>query len=160
MTAKKKAKKVRKKPRSAKQKAATRKLVALNRRGSSPKRKAPKRKASKRRASKRKTNKPKKAPKRMAKKGFAAKIPIINNPMFKKAAIGVGSASLAAAVVGIIAPQIAANPIFKPAIALLTGDIIGLGAQVVSQGGIGSITNLLGGGGGSNTNTSSMGGFA
>jgi len=127
-----------------------------------PKRKsAPKRKAPKRRsAPKRKVNKKKKVQKRMAgkKKGFASNIPLINNPTFKKAALGVGTATIGVAVLGLVAPQIANNPIVKPALALLGGGVPGVIAQVVAQGGIGSIQGLLGGNGGNgNANTVNTG---
>ena len=86
-------------------------------------------------------------------RGLKSKIPLINNPLFKKAAIGIGAATLAATVVSFVAPSIAQNPIFKPAIAFLTGDVIGLGAQVISSGGLGALT-------GGSSGTSSGAGFA
>ncbi len=86
------------------------------------------------------------------KRSFASKIPLINNPTFRKAATGIGVATLGATVLGFVAPSLASNPIVKPALAFLGGDIVGLAAQVLSTGGLGSLTG--GNGGGSN------GGFA
>jgi len=146
-----------KKRRSAKQQAATRKLVALNKRRRSTKPKT-RRTASKRRKSS-KTNKPRKPSKSMAKRrgssgkksGFLGKVPLINNPTFKKAAAGVGTATIGAAVLSIIAPGLAANPIVKPVLALAGGDIVGLAAQVLSGGGLSQLTGGGNGGNGGNS---------
>lgn len=146
-----KAKNGRKKPRSAKQKAATRKLVAANKRRG---RKTPtkRRKASKPRrkaATKRKSNKQRKTTKHTVakKKGLFDQIPLIKNTMFKKAAIGVGTATLGAAVLGLVIPSLAAHPIVKPVLALAGGGAIGAVAQVLTQGGLsGLLPSGLGGG--------------
>jgi len=131
----------------------------------STKRKAPKRKAAPKKAApkrKRKANKVKKAPKKQMagkKKGMLANIPLINNPTVKKAALGVGMATIGTAIIGIVAPSIAQNQIVKPALALLAGGVPGVIAQVISQGGISQLG--LGGSGGSQTvNTAGNGGFA
>jgi len=136
--------------RTAKQKAATRKLVAFNKRRRSP----PKRRSAPKRRTTRKTIKRKsprrtmaRSPKRRApsKRGFASKIPLINNPTFRKAATGIGIATLGVAVLGLVAPQIAQNPIVRPALALLGGGVPGVAAQLLTQGGMG-LGNILGGG--------------
>jgi len=132
----------RKKPRSAKQKAATRKLVAFNKRKRSP----PRRKTPKRKAAKRKVNKPKTKSKTMVKKSLTSRIPLVNNPTVKKVAAGIGLATIGVAVINIVAPQIAQNPIVKPALAFLGGGVPGLIGQVVVDGSFG-IRNILGGNG-------------
>jgi len=134
-----------KKRRSAKQKAATRKLVALNKRRGAPKR----RKSSK----PRKTNKRKSRSKSVAKRrsssrarGITSKIPLINNPTFKKAATGIGIATLGVAVLSLVLPQVANQPLVKPVLALLGGGVPGVVAQFLVQGS-GGLTNIFGGGG-------------
>jgi len=153
-----KAKNGRKKPRSAKQKAATRKLVARNKRKAKPRRKAakPRRKA----ATKRKVVKRRKTPKRTVakKKGLFDQIPLIKSPMFRKAATGVGTAALGSAVLSLIVPSLAAHPIVKPVLALAGGGAIGAVAQVLTQGGIAGLNlSALGGGGGGNGGGSNAG---
>jgi len=100
---------------------------------------------------KRKVNKQKGSRKTVAakKKGILDNIPIIKNPTFKKAALGVGTATLGATVLGLIAPSIAANPIVKPVLALAGGGVPGVIAQVLAQGGLQGI-GLGGNGGGNN----------
>jgi len=148
----------RKKARSAKQKAATRKLVAMNKRKRSPKRRSPKRKSPRR---KRKVNKVKSKSKHVAKRDFLSKIPLVSNPLFKKAAIGVGTATLGAAIIGIVAPQIAQNAIVRPALAFVGGGIPGVIAQVVAQGGLSQLRGLVGGSGGTQSmNNAGSNGFA
>jgi len=121
-------------------------------------RKAPKRRTTKRRAApkRRKTIKRRSPPRRMArrktrrtssKRSFASKIPLINNPTFRKAATGIGVATLGATALAFVAPSLAANPIVKPALAFLGGDIVGLAAQVLSSGGLSSLTGGSNGGG-------------
>jgi len=136
--------------RSAKQKAATRKLVAFNKRKA--KRKAPKRRAApkRRKAAKvgrkqvrrkaAKVNKRKKASKSMVKG-----IPIINNPTFKKIAVGVGAASLVGVAVAQVAPSLGNNAILKPAVAFLAGGPIAAIVTLFLNGGLGSLN--LGGNG-------------
>jgi len=137
-----------KKRRSAKQRANDKRLGAMARRRG-------KRSAPKRRRSRRKVNKPRRrfrsvasrrrrAPSR-SKRSIISKIPLINNPTIRKVATGIGIATIGAAAIGIVAPQIAQNPIVKPALALIGGGVPGLIGQVVTQGGFGAITNLIGG---------------
>jgi len=139
----------RKKARSAKQKANDKRLGRMAKaraKKSTPKtRKSPK---------PRKTNKRRSPAKRMAKRrapsksrSLGSKIPLINNPTFKKAATGIGIATLGVAVLGLVAPQIAANPVVKPALAFLGGGIPGVAAQIFTQGGISGLGNILGGNG-------------
>jgi len=132
--------------RSAKQKAATRKLVALN------KRRARKSKPKRRSSKPRKVNKRKSPTKRMAKRrsapkkrSFTSKIPLVNNPTIRKAATGIGLATIGVAAIGLVAPQFVNNPIIKPALAFLGGGVPGIIGQVVVDGGIGGLTNILGG---------------
>jgi len=69
---------------------------------------------------------------------------ILNNPTIRKAAIGVGTGTIAATALALIAPGLAANPIVRPAVAFLAGGPIGaIAALLLSGGGIG---NLFGGG--------------
>jgi len=106
-----------KKRRSAKQKAATRKLVAFNRRKGSKKRKskrsAPKRRKSSRKSNKRRTTKPKR--KKMAKggkKSFIDKIPILKNKTVQKIGFGLGMGVVVLNVIDLISrigpPQLTA----------------------------------------------------
>ena len=74
-----------------------------------------------------------------AKKGFLKGLPIISNPTFKKAAAGIGTATLAVSLLSLVAPSIASQPLVKPVLALAGGDFIGLGAQLFTGGGLGSI---------------------
>jgi len=151
-----------KKRRSAKQKANDRRLGAMAR-------KRGKRSTPKRRKSRRKVNKPRKRSKSMAakrrapskKRSILSKIPLINNPTIRKAATGIGLATIGAAAIGIIAPQIAQNPIVKPALALIGGGIPGVIGQVVTQGGFGALTGIFSGGGNAATvNQAGNSGFA
>jgi len=129
--------------RSAKQKAATRKLVALNKRRA--KKSKPKRRSSK----PRKVNKRKSPTKRMAKRrstpkrSFTSKIPLVNNPTIRKAATGIGLATIGVAALAAFAPQFASNPIVKPALAFLGGGVPGIIGQVIVGGGIGGLTNIF-----------------
>jgi len=132
--------------RSAKQKAATRKLVALNKRRAKPKRRsAPKRKAPKksRKQARRKAAKvnKRKSPSKSMVKG----IPIINNPTFKKIAVGVGAASLVGVAVAQVAPSLGNNAILKPAVAFLAGGPLAAVVTLFLNGGIGALN--LGGNG-------------
>ena len=141
--------------RSAKQKAATRKLVAFNKRRAKPKRSRPKPKAAKRRAAKAKRRAAPKVNKRKTvKKSMVKGIPIINNPTFKKIAVGVGAASLVGVAVAQVAPSLGNNAILKPAVAFLAGGPIAAVVTLFLNGGLGSL-NL---GGGNNGQTQSIGG--
>jgi len=124
--------------------AARRKKSRPKRRRSPTKRRAPRRKATRRKSTK--TTKSKKR----SKKSMVGKIPFINNPTVRKVATGIGTATLAVTVLGFIAPQIAANPIVRPAIAFLAGGPIAAGVQFLTQGGIGALGGGQSGGGGGN----------
>jgi len=148
-----------KKRRSAKQRANDKRLGAMAR-------KRGKRSTTKRRKPRRKVNKARRRTKRVAakrrstsKRGILSKIPLINNPTIRKAATGIGLATIGAAAISVIAPQIAQNPIVKPALALIGGGIPGVIGQVVTQGGFGAITNLIGGNAGT-VNQAGNSGFA
>jgi len=140
----------RKKARSAAQK---RNDARLGRMAKARARKAPRRTVKRRKT--RKTNKPRKRSRSVVKRrapsrrksGFGSKIPLINNPIFRKAATGIGIATLGAAAIAIVAPSVAANPIVKPALAVLGGGLPGLAAQVFTQGGLGGLSNIFGGNG-------------
>jgi len=136
-----------KKRRSAKQKANDRRLGAMARA-------IGKKATPKRRKSRRKVNKPRRRSKSMAKRrapsrksDVLGKIPLINNPTFKKAATGIGVATLGVAVLGLVLPQIANQPLVRPILALAGGGVPGVVAQFLVQGG-GNLSNILGGGGG------------
>jgi len=142
--------------RTAKQRAATRKLVALNKKRRGSKRSAPKRRKRKlrtkvitkvkvvnRMARRRRSTRRRSAPRS---RGFLKGLPVISSPMFKKAAAGIGTATLGVTALSLIAPGLANSPIVRPALALAGGDFIGLGAQLFTSGGLG---NIFGGGGNS-----------
>ena len=94
-------------------------------------------------------------------RSIASKIPLVNNPTVRKVATGIGLATIGTAVIGLVAPQFASNPIIKPALAFLGGGVAGVIGQVVVGGGIGGLTSLIGGGSNSNGNTNTAGnGFA
>ena len=117
-----------------------------------------KRSAPKRKAPKRKTNKRKTPPNRkMAtkKKGILDNIPLVNNPTFKKVALGVGTATIGVSILSLVAPSIANQPLVKPVLAFVGGGIPGVIGQLVTQGGIGGLGKLVGGNG--NGNTQNMG---
>ena len=122
-----------------------------------------KRKSSHKAPKRRKTIKRTKAVKHVAKKrsvshkkkGILGNIPLINNPTFKKAAAGVGTATIGAAALSLVAPQIANNPLVRPVLALAGGDIVGLAAQLFTQGGLKGIG--LGGSSSSSISTNGNG---
>ena len=119
------------------------------RRRAAPRRRAP-RKTIKRRSPRRTVARRRRAaPRRRSSgsKGILGKIPLINNPTFRKAALGVGTAALGITVLSLIAPSIASNPIVRPVLALAGGGIPGVIAQVLSQGGLGALTGGGSGGG-------------
>jgi len=132
------------KKRSAKQRANTKKLVALNRKRAKPKRRKsskPKRttshKTTKRRSSHKKTNKKRGGSKSMVK---IPKLP----PVVMKVAAGIGLASIGVTVLSFVAPSIANNQIVKPALAFVGGGLPAALVQFLLGGG----TQLLGGNGG------------
>ena len=144
----------RKKARSAKQKANDKRLgLMAKRRG---KRSAPKKRRSTSKGKvikqKRRTSnvvKRRSAPK---KRSALSKIPLVNNPLIRKVATGIGLATIGVTAISIIAPSLAQNPIVKPALAFLGGGIPGVIGQVVVSGGLGAL-----GGSNGNANTGSNG---
>jgi len=120
--------------------------AAMNRK-SRPKRRRStrKRSAPRRRPTRRKSTKRTKSKKR-SKKSMVGKIPFINNPTFKKIAVGLGTATLGITILGFVAPQIANNPIVRPALAFLAGGPIAAGVQFLTQGGLPSGGGSGGGG--------------
>lgn len=150
-----------KKRRSAKQKANDKRLGQMAKRRA--RKSTPKRRKS---STKRKVNKPKrrrtnvvKRRRAPSKRSFQSKIPLVNNPTIRKVATGIGLATIGVAVIGMVAPSIAQNPIVKPALAFLGGGIPGVIGQVVVGGGIPQISNIFGGGS-QGTNSAGNGGFA
>ena len=110
-----------------------------------PKRKsAPRRKTIKRRSPRKTMAKKRSSP---SKKSFASKIPLVNNPTVKKVAQGIGMATIGVTALSLVAPQLAQNPIIRPALAFLGGGVEGVIGQIVVQGGL---RGVLGNGGGSN----------
>jgi len=77
---------------------------------------------------------------------MVGKIPFINNPTVKKAALGVGLGTIAATALAFVSPQLAQNPIVKIGAAFIGGGPIGAIASLILGGGGGG---LFGGGGGS-----------
>jgi len=142
----------RKKVRSPAQRAATRKLVASNRRRSKPRRrKAPKRRKSPKTRRKPIKSKPRKKP--VVRKGLGK---IFSNPTLRKVLMAAGAVSVATSVALLVAPSLAPTiqrPIVKAGLGFLAGDFIGGASQFLLGGGIGGIT------GGSNGN-GNTGGFA
>ena len=138
----------RKKARSAKQKANDKRLGQMaKRRG---RKSAPKRrrrsvtKTIKRVRRKTRVVKRRSAPK---KRSALSKIPLVNNPLIRKVATGIGLATIGVTAISIIAPSLASNPIVKPALAFLGGGIPGVIGQVVVSGGIGALGGSSNGGG-------------
>jgi len=139
-----------KKRRSAKQKAATRKLVRFNK--SKKKKKAPKRRKNttkKRNPPRKKTIKKKSAPKRSVagKKGISQ---VINNPTLKKVLLAAGAVSVATSVAAVAFPQavpLLTRPIVKAGLGFLTGDFIGAVSNFVLGGGTPQISTSSNGGG-------------
>lgn len=138
---------------SAKQLAARRKFSAIMKSGGFKKRKKTVHRVIKRTTTPRRKvvkhvrrtvhmAKRRRTPRRTHSRSLSSKIPLINNPTFKKAAAGVGMATLGVTALALVAPSLAANPIVKPAFALLGGDVVGLAAQLFVGGGL---SGILGG---------------
>jgi len=126
----------------------------------SKRRASTKRKPSKK-TPKRKSNKAKTTRKPVVKRSLTSKIPFVNNPTIRKVATGIGLATIGVGVISLVAPQFANNPIIKPALAFLGGGIPGVIGQVVVSGGIGGLSNIIGGSSNSQTvNSAGNGGFA
>ena len=93
---------------------------------------------------KRKSSKPKSKSNKPRKSSSGMKLPKIPK-IVKKVAIGVGAASLAGMVVGIIAPQFVG--IVRPIAALAAGGLEGVaGELLINQGLLSNITGMFGGG--------------
>ena len=91
---------------------------------------------------------------RTSSRGIISKIPLVNNPMIRKVATGIGLATIGVGVISLVAPSIAQNPIVRPALAFIGGGIPAVIGQVVLGGGLGGLT------GGNGINASGSGGFA
>jgi len=121
-----------KKRRTAKQKAATRKLVALNKkRKKSGTKKGMRRKTARRafegiRKTARKVRKSKPLKRRKRTKSMAGK-KILSSPILKKAALGLGGATMLGIVAAAVAPQF--RNVAEPAGAYLFGGIEGIAAN-------------------------------
>jgi len=140
-----------KKRRSAKQKANDRRLGKMAKARARRQRPA----SIGRKPRRRKVNKPRKrrspVAKRRApskKRSITSKIPLVNNPTIRKVATGIGLATIGTTVIALVAPSIAANPIVKPALAFIGGGLAGVIGQLVVGGGLGSFSNIFGGGNG------------
>jgi len=150
-----------KKRRTAKQKAATRKLVKMNK--AKKKKKAPKRrkKTTKRRKSskpKKKSNKKNKPRKKSMVKGLGK---ITSNPTLKKVLIAAGAVSVATSVAAVAFPSLVPTiqrPIVKAALGFVTGDFIGAASNFLLGGGAGQITGRMNGS--QNGGTGGNAGFA
>lgn len=136
--------------RSAAQRRATRKLVAMNRarnRRSKPRRRKRSitgkitRHFTRRRRSKGRVNKKRRS------SGSGMKIPFLNNPTVRKAAVGVGTATLAVTALSFVAPQISQNPLVRAAIAYFSGGVEGAAATFLLGGGLGGGNGGSSGGG-------------
>jgi len=163
-----------KKRRSAKQKAATRKLVRFNKSKGRKKRKSSRKSSSKRRSTgkKRKTKKrtqtkTRKMAKGKSKKTFIDKIPILKNKTVQKVAFGLGIGLVVVKAIDFIAtvgPPALTGPLVK------NKRIIQLGVEAVTEplsavvdvatgGGLGSLGGILKGGS-QTTNMNNGNGFA
>ena len=81
------------------------------------------------------------APKRRSSsKSLTSKIPFVNNPTIRKVATGIGLATIGVTAISFVAPQLASNPVIKPALAFLGGGIAGVIGQLVVGGGLSSLT--------------------
>ena len=149
------------KPRTAKQKAATRKLVALNKRKRKGTTKGMVRKTARRAFEKRKTSKTKRKSsssnrrtpiKSMARRkrssvrraGSSAKN-LLTSGIVGKAVTGIGAAALVGTVMNRILPGSPITGIAQPIAAYAAGGAVGAVTSVLLNGGLGSITGFLGG---------------
>jgi len=135
-----------KKKRSAKQRAATRKLVAFNRRKGrkKPKKRSKPRKQARKSKKKNKSTKPRK--KSMAGKGgISSKL---KSPLLKKILMAAGAVTIATSVVSLVLPnqaQLLNSPFVKAALGFAVGDIPGAATNFLLAGGVGSLTGGNGG---------------
>jgi len=150
------------KARTAKQKAATRKLVALNKRRSKGTTKGMERKTARRAfEGKRKSSKTKRKSsssnirtpmKSMAKRrsssvrraGSSAKN-LLTSGIVGKAVTGIGAAALVGTVMNRILPGSPITGIAQPIAAYAAGGAVGAVTSVILSGGLGTITSFLGG---------------
>jgi hypothetical protein len=90
--------------------------------------------------------KKKSSKRRSSPRGFASKIPLINNPTFRKAALASGTVSLAGTALALAGQgQLANNPLLKLGLAFAVGDVVGLATQILPA--LGGQGLSLGGGG-------------
>jgi len=99
---------------------------------------------TKRRKSRRSQSSKKTKSKKTRKRDMVFGKNFLSNPTLKKAAIGVGTGTIAATALAFIAPQLAQNPLIKTGIAFLAGGPIGGIASLLLGGGL----NIFGGGNG------------
>jgi len=157
---------VAKKQRSAKQKTATRKLVALNRRKSAPRRRksTKSRKPNKRRrTSKTVARKSRRKPAPSKGTGFLNKIPVLRNKTVQRVGFALGMGSIATiAAQNIPVPQVKANAqLIGTGVAFATDPLGGV-VRLALSGGLGQLGNLFGGGNSGNGGNGggANGGFA
>ena len=138
--------------RSAAQKRATKKLVALNKRRKST-RKGQVRKTSRRaydhkrssslkRKSRRKTMAKRRSFRRRATGGFGN---ILKSGIVGKAVMGLGAAALVGTVMNRLLPASPITTLAQPIAAYAAGGAVGAVSSVILNGGLGSITGFLGG---------------
>jgi len=83
------------------------------------------------------------------KKSFTSRIPLINNPTFKKAALAAGTVTLAATALSLVGQgRIAQNPLLRLLLAFGVGGPVGAATQVIPLLQSGALSNLIGGNGG------------
>ena len=138
--------------RSAAQKRATKKLVALNKRRKSTRkgqvrktaRRAyePKRSSSLKRKSPRKTMAKRRSFRRRATGGFGN---ILKSGIVGKAVMGLGAAALVGTVMNRLLPASPLTTLAQPIAAYAAGGAVGAVSSVILNGGLGSITGFLGG---------------
>jgi len=123
------------------------KKAAFLRRMAAGRRKAAKvvKRVTKRRRKPQRTNTPKRRRKTVAKKRSSPRKSRFGIPsVVKKAAAGIGLATIATVVVAQVAPQ--AAPIVRPIAAFAGGGVVGVIADLVLSGGAGFLGNIFGGG--------------
>ena len=137
--------------RSAAQKRATKKLVALNKRRKSTRkgqvrktarRAYVKRSSSLKRKSPRKTMAKRRSIRRRATGGFGN---ILKSGIVGKAVAGLGAAALVGTVMNRLLPASPITSLAQPIAAYAAGGAIGAVSSVILNGGLGSITGFLGG---------------
>jgi len=110
-------------------------------------RKRKSKKKSKPKSRKRKSQSSKKTKsKKRTKKDMVFGKNILSSPLIRKAAIGVGTGTIAATALAFVAPQLAGNPIIKTGVAFLAGGPIGAIASLILGGGAGIFGGQAGSG--------------